>query len=429
MVLDSAADIYTASPSLLTSFVGPLRDVPGLYQVHMKIMRLRMTEARQELQRLSGELSSDPTSVRPKRDSEEESNRESSSLVQALLANGTAETFSNLIDDKGQMFLDSCQVSPISVQGREALGEAVEVAKDAIDGDVRDMEELSFRMDKANMGTEYHLFYVETQPQPPKKRGNAPVPPKIHQTVVVQTYGELNVDKKEAKPPQQIQIILTYSSGRPDDMRLFLRRTEVVCSDLPDLSEGCAVWILCPNNQTESLSNQLSTYLQEEHNLSIHILKLTCTDCGLEDYQQRLSQEFVDEDTIVAFLSVAHIFSQDFLLRCMLNVKHGHRVYFPIAFQKYDTSTGLVPVSEDTGFWNGLSYDAMCACVGDLNYLHGSLTGSSSLHSLHDYFRESEFQVYRVPDPEFQIGWKNEWCSRSMDDCKQSVRFNGWNLN
>lgn len=428
LLLEHGIRIYSTTPKLLTAFVGPCQDVSALYWVHMRITRLRMSKAREELLRLTGELATDPASVRPKRDSEKESNRESSYLMQELLADGTAETFSSLIDDTDHIYMDSCRVSPKDIKGDQDFDAALVIAGQAIEGDAMEMEELRFRLDKANMGTEYHMFYLQSQSLKPgmKKEKHPHAAAKIQQAIVAQTYKELNVENKEAKTPQQIQVFVPMPE-QIDKLKAFLRSVETVCSNVPGLSEGCAIWIMCPQNDFAT-SDEVSLLMQKQYRVPVQRLQLSCHVCALEDYQQLISNQFLDDKTIVALLTAEHIFSQNFLLRCMLNANPGKRVYFPVSFQKYDASVSLIEVSEESGFWKSLSYDAMCACVQDLRA--APLGSATSLETLHDYYKESYYQVYRVPDPELQTEWRSEWCcntlsgrGRSNEECREAIRF------
>lgn len=234
------------------------------------------------------------------------------------------------------------------------------------------------------------------------------------------------------KMAETIHFILPLS-GRLHIFVRFLENYEKTCLGTKD---KCQLHVVLFNTDMEpsvvnDLVNLVGKYQKQYGGPSIEVTFADGPFARAKALDMGASQ--CGPDSLLLFIDVDILFSQEALTRIRLNTKKGVQVYYPIVFSQYDpfllcnTSNTSCEVnwrdfSTDMGYWRSFGYGIVSLYGSDLSAVGGFNTSIQGWGKedvdLYSKFCDSNFTVFRAVDPHLVHAFHPIACDAHLEEAQ-----------
>ena len=425
-----------------------MESTEDFYALQLHFTRRRIRKTQDEIYRLGKELSRTQRSILPKRAAKALELDVSTIFGGDPQINKSSEPFYQFIDSTGNLFLETCKVRKhdLGTRASTSYQKALLLAKKRMQDANRflpssNFESFAYKVDKPNIGVEYHFYFIEEITESPKGKKAARTKERVYQVIVQQAYGQLEVEYKETQDLKRVNFIVP-TSGTGDSLKQFLHNYERVCLEPPDMKGRCSVvFVVFKTSKTVfDDENELETALSalySRHPSSQHQVLNVQGESFTVARTIQMADSVFSRHELLAFIPTDVVFSHEFLYRCQTNSYINKRAYFPVAFQRYrqDKAFGAYSLSDVAllesglssaqGFWANSEFSIFCTYNEDLQTFYNLPSSSRDLHNI---FKDSETMgVFRAPDPGLLRRWRKDLCSSESsllrNDCIKEQKY------
>ncbi|XP_076813298.1 chondroitin sulfate synthase 1-like isoform X2 [Clavelina lepadiformis] len=233
---------------------------------------------------------------------------------------------------------------------------------------------------------------------------------------VDQPYDRMQAVSTHLAPDVTVNFVLPLQDGSPY-FKEFMQMFEQACMSVEQAEKISLLVILYVSpsfdqQKSETLS-LLNLYKQKYHHLSLRWINAQAKPYSHVEGTAMAIQALHSDMNDKTLICSTHLFTQmspEFLHHAKLNTIHGEQLFFPIPFQRLNTTDeNSEEISKSNGFWRTFDYSTFCGYKQDITRACGGEAFKSGA-DLYEQALTSGLDVFRAPEHALSAKWHERDC-------------------